>query len=300
MFGRRSSRQDRPAPQWPRQKMLALLIAAGTGCVVLVLGLVLAVVYAIGPGHGSGGSSSAQGGSGHSAGHVASGSGGSRAVTDPRDVLADKAMPEVGEDASHPSAVSPANPGELVIPAPSATGPAQVPTGFPHTPAGALAQLAAIDQIAMQSGSLAGARDVIASWAVHGGPDGATWSVVTGLGDLFNELGLSGGGSGQLALVLTPLMGQIKGRVGPDFVIPCVDFELDVTLQQTARGATADCQRMIWQPAPGGPAGGALGKAGGRWVIGSGPEPATPPSVWPDTATAIVVGYQDLRTEPHR
>ena len=68
------------------------------------------------------------------------------------------------------------------------------------------------------------------------------------MADLFDADGLSGGGVNQLALVLTPLMGQIKGSVGPDFVVPCVDFEIDVTLHQTARGAIADCQRMVWQP----------------------------------------------------
>jgi hypothetical protein len=276
--------------------MLALLIGVGVGCVVLVVGLVLAVVYAIHPAGGGDSHRQVAGDNARSGGGGgATGSGGSRAdTTDPRDLLADQAMPDVGEDASHPSAVSARNPGILLIPAATATGPAQVPTGFPHTPAGALAQLAAIDQVAMQSGSLAGARAVIAAWAMRGGPDASTWSVVTGLADLFNEMGLSGGGSGQLALVLTPLMGQIKGTVGPDFVIPCVDFELDLTLQQTARGATADCQRMVWQPTTG-----TIGKAGGRWVIGPGPEPATPPSVWPDTDTAIAVGYRDLRTEPH-
>jgi hypothetical protein len=179
-----------------------------------------------------------------------------------------------------------------MLPPATATGPAHVPTGFPHTPAGALAQLAAIDQVAIQSGSLDTARVVISGWALPGGPTGSTWSGVRALITLFNEAGLSGGGSPQLALVLTPLMGQIKGSVGPDFVIPCVDFELDVTLQQTARGATADCQRMVWQVDPAAPGG-----KGGRWQIGVGPEPATPPSVWPDTALAIQVGYHDLRPE---
>jgi hypothetical protein len=60
-----------------------------------------------------------------------------------------------------------------------------------------------------------------------------------------------------------------------------VDFELDVTLQQTARGATADCQRMVWTV--------------DHWMIGPGTEPAVPPSVWPDTDVAIAVGYRDLR-----
>jgi hypothetical protein len=88
-------------------------------------------------------------------------------------------------------------------------------------------------------------------------------------------------------------MGVIKGSVGPDFVVPCIDFELDVTLQQTARAADADCQRMVWSADPS-----AAGGTGGRWMIGPGSEPANPPSVWPDTTTAIDVGYQDLVRSP--
>ena len=63
--------------------------------------------------------------------------------------------------------------------------------------------------------------------------------------------------------------------------MPCVGFELDVTLQQTARGATADCQRTSWHL--------------DRWMIASGDEPAQPPSVWPDTDLALDGGYRDLR-----
>jgi hypothetical protein len=81
-------------------------------------------------------------------------------------------------------------------------------------------------------------------------------------------------------------MGQIKGSVGPDFVVPCVDYEIDVTLQQTARGAAADCQRMVWTRT--------------HWMVGPGSEPAPAPSVWPDTDTAINVGYRDLRQETPR
>jgi hypothetical protein len=207
---------------------------------------------------------------------------GPRATAGAQDALAARPMPAVLQSASHPGPVSDRDPGPpIVLPPATVAGPAGVPTGFPHTPEGAMAQLAAIDQTALQSGSLSGARAVIAAWALPGGPTTTGWSGVRAMSTLLNATGLSGGGSPQLAVVLTPLMGQIKGSVGPDFVVPCVDFELDVTLQQTARGATADCQRMIWHL--------------DRWMIGPGDEPATPPSVWPDTDLAISVGYRDLR-----
>ena len=77
------------------------------------------------------------------------------------------------------------------------------------------------------------------------------------------------------------MMGLVKGRVGAGFVVPCVDFEVDATLAQTARVAAADCQRMVW--------------VGGRWMVGAGREPAEPPSVWPDTDTAVRAGYRDVR-----
>lgn len=279
MLSRRGANHQ-PSPEWSRQKMLALLIAVGATEVLLVVGIVLAVVYAVAPvGHmaeprTTSTSSSTSGGTGTS---MRSGT-----AVDPRDALADKPMPIVDEDASHPGPVSTNDPGTpIVLPAPTSIGPAQVPTGFPHTPQGAMAQLAAIDQAALQSGTLAGTREVIRVWALPGGPTASSWSGVRAMAEFFNAAGLSGGGTSRLAIVATPLMGLIKGSVGADFVLPCVDFEVDVTLQQTSRGAAADCQRMVW--------------TGSRWMIGPGSEPAPAPSVWPGTDTALAVGYRDLR-----
>ncbi len=286
MFGRRGGK-ERPAPEWSRQKMLALLIGAGVTALLFVVGVALAVVYAVHPArhtaehrNASSTSTGANGGGG-------AGSGGPSTAADPRDALADKPMTAVDDDASHPGPVTTADPGTpITLPAAHGTGPAQVPTGFPHTPKGAMAQLAAIDQAALQSGTLQGARAVIAGWAMPGGPTPTNWSGIHAMAEFFDSAGLSGGGTNQLAIVVTPLMGQIKGSVGPDFTVPCVDFEIDVTLQQTSRGAAADCQRMQW--------------SGTRWMVGAGTEPATPPSVWPDTDAAIAVGYRDLRQETPR
>jgi hypothetical protein len=282
MAPRRGGREPR-SPQWSRRKMLALLVLAALTVWALVAGLVLAVVHAVDL-TGDSAETSDLGGPVHTAASPASAAVGTgpRFTADARDALAARPMPAVPESASHPAPVSDRDPGPpIVLPPATVTGPAGVPTGFPHTPEGAMAQLAAIDQTALQSGSLSGARAVIAAWALPGGPTTSSWSGVRAMSTLLSATGLSGGGSSQLAVFLTPLMGQIKGSVGPDFVVPCVDFELDVTLQQTARGATADCQRMVWHR--------------DRWMIGPGDEPALPPSVWPGTDLAIDVGYRDLR-----
>jgi hypothetical protein len=240
---------------------------------------VLAVLHAVGPtGQRTGAGSTTKG-----AGQAREAeSTGTATEAEARDALAAEPMPAVPQSASRPAPVSNRDPGPpIVLPRATVTGPAGVPTGFPRTPEGAMAQLAAIDQTALQSGSLSGARAVIGAWALPGGPTTTSWSGVEAMRTLLTATGLSGGGSPQLAVVLTPLMGQIKGTVGPDFVVPCVDFELDVTLQQTARGAIADCQRMVWHL--------------DRWTIGPGEEPALPPSVWPGTDLAMSVGYRDLR-----
>jgi hypothetical protein len=282
MAPRRGGRDPRN-PHWSRRKMIALLAMAALTVAVLIAGLALAVAHALNPTHDGADAGNAGGSIGSAADPAPAAVGtGPRATADARDALGARPMPAVPESASHPAPVSDRDPGPpIVLPPATVTGPAGVPTGFPHTPEGAMAQLAAIDQTALQSGSLSGARAVIAAWALPGGPTTSSWSGVRAMSTLLSATGLSGGGSSQLAVVLTPLMGQIKGSVGPDFVVPCVDFELDVTLQQTARGATADCQRMVWH--------------GDRWMIGSGDEPAQPPSVWPDTDLALDVGYRDLR-----
>lgn len=259
--------------------MLALLALAALTVAVLVTGLVLAAVQALSPtrpGTVSGAAADATSSVSTDA------STGPASTADARDLLAAEPMPTVPESASRPGPVSTTDPGPpILLPPATEVGPAGVPTGFPHTPEGAMAQLAAIDQTALQSGSMSGVRDVIAAWAMPGGPTTTNWSGVRAMSTLLDAAGLSGGGSSQLVAVLTPAMGMIKGSVGPDFAVPCVDFVLDVTLEQTVRGAVADCQRMEWHS--------------GRWMIGPGEEPATPPSVWPGTDLAISVGYRELR-----
>ncbi|RBY95418.1 hypothetical protein DQ237_14250 [Blastococcus sp. TF02-8] len=198
-----------------------------------------------------------------------------------QDALAVAPMPTADPEDALPGPLSRHAAGVLELPRATGVGPADVPTGFPRTPEGSLAQLAAIDVTAMQTGSMDGVRRVIAEWAAPGGPTPETWSGVDGMASLLSAAGLSGAGSPQLAIVVRPVMGLIKGTVGEDFAVVCVNFEFTVTVEQTSRIAIADCQRMAW--------------VGDRWVIGPGEEPAPAPSVWPGTEAAIAAGWRDLR-----
>lgn len=203
------------------------------------------------------------------------------------DVVAARPMPTLPLSSAMPGPVSTRDPGPvIVVPECPDTGPAGVPTGCPHTQAGALAQLIAIDRAALQSGTMGGARQVIAAWALPGGPTTTSWSGAHAMALLLGSgpTGRQSAGGTSLPVVLTPVMGLFKGQVGDGFVVPCVGFEVAVTVDRTARAGVSDCQRMQW--------------TGDRWMIGPGPEPVQAPNVWPDSDAAIDVGFTDLAWQP--
>ena len=265
---RRAERPVRDTSEWGPARLLAVTVVTALVALAILAGLVLAVVGALNE-------------------HESDATGAERQAAAPsanlsqQDALAAAPMPTADPEDALPGPVSSQAAGVLEVPRATGIGPADVPTGFPRTPEGALAQLAAIDVTAMQTGSMDGVRRVIAAWAAPGGPTPQTWSGVDGMADLLSAAGLSGAGSPRLAIVVRPVMGLIKGTVGEEFAVVCVNFEFTVTVEETSRIAIADCQRMAW--------------TGDRWVIGAGPEPAPAPSVWPGTDAAIAAGWRDLR-----
>ena len=203
-----------------------------------------------------------------------------------QDQLANKPLDSASLQQARPGTLSTEKTGTLRIPAPTRLGAANVPSGFAHTPEGALAQLIAIDQTAIAPASVRTAQLVIDNWTAPGGPTSATWSGVTAVATLLSAAGFPADGSGGLSVTVEPKMGLIKGSVGDDFVIPCVDFVITASVYGTTaqRIAAADCQRMVW--------------AEDRWVIGPGDEPALAPSLWPGTQESFDAGYQWLEVAP--
>lgn len=203
-----------------------------------------------------------------------------------QDQLATKELTTAPLEAAQPGSLSTGETGTLQIPAPIQVGEVGVATGFPHTPEGALAQLAAIDSTALSSASVRAAQDVIEQWAAPGGPSPESWTGVQAVAALLESAGMSSEARNSITIAVEPKMGYIKGTVGDDFVVPCIDFIVTATiLSETQMGqpqqvAAADCQRMVWQD--------------DRWVIGPGDEPAPAPSLWPGSQASFDAGYQWL------
>jgi len=252
-----------PDTEWTRMRLQALLGVAVVVVLALMAGGVWSVVSML---TGSSPNNDAASTSPQSA----------------QDQLADKQLPEAPLEAAQPGTLSSGETGTLEMPAPMEVGEVGVATGYPHTPEGALAQLAAIDSTALSSASVRVAQDVISQWAAPGGPTAESWSGVQGLAALLESAGMSSDAQNTITIAVEPKMGFIKGTVGDDFVIPCIGFIITATTAtgQPQQVAAADCQRMVWQE--------------GRWVIGEGDEPAPAPSLWPGSQASFDAGYQWL------
>lgn len=260
-----------PDTEWTRLRLQILL---GVGVVVvlaLLVGGAWSVVNTL---------------TGSTSSEVTAG-GGSVSARSAQDRVADRPLPTAPVEAAQPGGdLSTGETGTLQMPPPMSVGDVGVATGYPHTPQGALAQMAAIDSTALSSASVQLAQDVIGKWAAPGGPTPETWSGVQGVADLLASAGLSADAHNGITIGVEPKMGFVKGTVGSDFVVPCVDFIITVTLPggRPQQVAAADCQRMVWQ-----------GDAGnGRWLIGPGSEPAAAASVWPGTQASFDAGYEWL------
>lgn len=267
--------------EWTRGRLRALLGVITVVTTLLVAGVTWSVVSVLTEGHDDR-DDGLHGG--HNDDLAAA-----QAPSSVQERLAARQLPAASLEAAKPGAsLSSDRTGTLPVPPPMQVGPAGVATGFPHTPQGALAQLAAIDSTALSSASVRVAQDVITAWAAPGGPTAENWSGVHAVAALSEAARTSGDGTG-ITVTVEPKMGLIKGTVGEDFVVPCIDFVVTATVAngQPKQVATADCQRMSWQaPDPAAPV--------GRWVIGAGTEPAAAPSLWPGSQQSFDVGYQWL------
>ncbi len=267
---------------WGRSRLLATLAAGVVAALLFVLGLGLALFYGL-----------------RSAGQDAPTQVGASKVdaagTGPahRDqVAAQPMLPVAPEDARRGVPAALAGP-VIQVPVATGAGPAQVPTGFPRIPEGAVGQLAAIETTVLQGMSIPQANQVYDRWALPSGTGVANWPLTK---NVQNFLASSGVGDSQgqsrdatVAVTAAPAAAQVKGTDGADWVLACVLLDVQATITAEARIGYGYCERMQWLAGAGG---GAENSADGRWMIAPGNPAATAPSAWPGTDLAFKAGWR--------
>ena len=93
-----------------------------------------------------------------------------------RDLIAAAPMATVAQDAGLTPGVAIALPPAIRLPAATTVGASGVPSGYPRTPEGASAQLAAIEVRVLSAMSLPLVTEVYRDWAMPGGVGAADWS----------------------------------------------------------------------------------------------------------------------------
>lgn len=199
------------------------------------------------------------------------------------------ALPEVAS-APQPLAGRPASGS---IPLSAATGDiAGVPAGFPNSPDGAVAALAALTAHGLRGADPQSYIHDYQAVAAPGAPPAEQARLTRLLRDIRSSAGIPATGPvAGLSMGWQPLQAQIKGVLdGGRYVVACVlgEFTADYQGRLVAYGV-GDCQALRWMPTD--PATGAAG----QWLISPGPAAATAPDAWPGSQDSVDAGYLEIR-----
>ena len=195
-----------------------------------------------------------------------------------RDFIAAAPMAAVAQDAGLTPGVAISLPPAIRLPATTTVGAGGVPSGLPHTPEGAAAQLVAIEVRVLSAMSLPLAKEIHRDWAMPGGVGAADWSQTRNVQSFLTHARQSSNVLDPGTLVsVTPAAIQIKGTDGPDWVVACVLLDVHAALKAEARMGYGTCERMQW--------------SGDRWLIGPGAPPAPAPSTWPGSDASVRAGW---------
>lgn len=257
---------------WRRTRLLTVVSAVAAVCVALVVGLGFAVYYAF--------SSSS---SAHSADarpkpvpspHPTSALGSAH-----RNKVAAAPMLAVDQSAADPGTPAAVPAPAITIPAGPRTGPAGINTGFPHTPQGAVGQLAAIETAVLQNMNIATTNQIYDAWALPGGVGVAKWPLMQNVQAFLGSAQMGSQIDPTSAVVATPQGAQIKGTDGPDWTVACVLMQVRASISKDAQIGYGYCERMQWSP------------SNGRWMIAPGTPAAQAPSTWPGTEVSKKAGW---------
>jgi hypothetical protein len=261
---------------WDRPRLLVVLACVVAAAMLLLLGLGYAVYFAL-----TSASGTAKPVPAAAAARPALGPQIARGAAR-RDEIASAPMLAVGpadSRAATPAAV--AGP-TITIPASTRQGPASVPAGFPRTPQGAVAQLAAIETTVLQGMSIAAVNQVYDQWALPGGVGVTGWEITQDVQAFLTTAQMGTEKDIASSVVATPAAALVKGTDGPGWVLACVLLDMRATITADARMGYGYCERMQWHA--------------GRWMIAPGTPPARAPSTWPGSDLSIKAGWRTWAT----
>ncbi|MGY2877204.1 hypothetical protein ACVW00_004394 [Marmoricola sp. URHA0025 HA25] len=272
---------------WSRNRLLAILASAGIVALFLVAGFGYAVYLAI--------HSAVNGTSPGEQPTLTSQQMNSDTALgeEHRDQIAAQPMLTVDADAMKPTTPTTQLAKPIRIPEATITGPDGVPTGFPHTPEGAIGQLAALSQTVIGAMSVATAHHVYDDWAMPGGAGADSWQMTANVTSFLGAAGMGPTMSPGATVFAIPAAAQVKGTDGPDWTVACVLFEVDATISSQSSIGYGTCERMQWNPDSG-----SDNPAGGRWMIAPGAPPIPAPNTWPGSALALKAGWLTWTTTP--
>jgi hypothetical protein len=198
--------------------------------------------------------------------------------------LAGAPMLALPPSAASPQALTGATAGPpIVLPDPARVGD-PVPTAFPATPEGALAQLAAIMRAGMAGGDPRTWEQVYGAVAEAGAaPASRTWTAQD-LTALRRGAGMATAGAAREGTTMswTPTAAMVKGTTGDGtYTVACVLGEFVV--EHRGRVVSAGWGNCL-----------PMRRVGGRWLVASGPTAALAPSAWPGSADAVAAGWREI------
>jgi hypothetical protein len=260
---------------WDRRRLLVVLACVAAAAMLLLLGLGYAVYFALTSATGTAkpvpATAAAQ------VTNVPEAGGATR-----RDEIASAPMLAVGPADSRSSIPAAIAGPTITIPVSTRQGPASVPAGFPRTPQGAVAQLAAIETTVLQGMSIAAANQVYEQWALPGGVGVAGWEITQDVQAFLATAQMGSEKDMASSVVATPAAAQVKGTDGPGWVLACVLLDMRATITADAAMGYGYCERMAWHA--------------GRWMIAPGTPPVRAPSTWPGSDLSIKAGWRTWAT----
>jgi hypothetical protein len=257
---------------WDRRRLLLVLACVVAAAMLLLFGLGYAVYFALTSATGTATSVPTT-----AAAQPAPGSHAARGAAR-RDEIASAPMLSVGPADSRATTTAALAGPTITIPASTRQGPASVPAGFPRTPEGAVAQLAAIETTVLQGMSIAAANQVYEQWALPGGVGVAGWEITQDVQAFLTTAQMGSEKDMTSSVVATPAAAQVKGTDGAGWALACVLLDMRATITADAAMGYGYCERMQWHA--------------GRWMIAPGKPPARAPSTWPGSDLSIKAGWR--------